>query len=76
MILRESMGIAGVGLVIGLASSLAMSRALTSFLFQVRATDPMTYGSIALLLLVVASLAAFGPARRATKVDPLTALRD
>jgi putative ABC transport system permease protein len=76
MILRESMGIAGVGLVIGLAGSLAMSRAMTGFLFQIKATDPMTYGSIALLLIVVASLAAFGPARRATKVDPLTALRD
>ena len=76
MIMKESLTIAGVGLVVGLVSSLALSRALTSFLFEIKATDPVTYGSIAALLLVVASLAAFGPARRATRVDPLVALRD
>ena len=76
MILKESMGIAGVGLVTGMAASLATSRAVSGFLFQIEATDPTTYGSIALLLLIVAGLAAFGPARRATKVDPLTALRE
>ncbi len=76
LIMKESLAIAGVGLVIGVAGSLALSRALTSFLFEVKPTDPLTYGSIAVLLMVVASLAAFGPARRATRVDPLTALRE
>ena len=76
MILKESLTIAGAGLVVGLVISLAVSRSLTSFLFEVKPTDPVTYGSIAVLLLAVAGLAAFGPARRATRVDPLMALRD
>ena len=76
MIMKESLAIAAVGLVIGLIGSLALSRALTGMLFEIKPTDPVTYVSIAALLLVVASLAAFGPARRATRVDPLTALRD
>jgi putative ABC transport system permease protein len=76
LIMRESLAIAAVGLVIGLLGSLALSRTLTGFLFEVKPTDPLTYGSIAVLILFVASLAAFGPARRATRVDPLIALRD
>ena len=76
MVLKESLGVAVVGLVIGTAGSLALSRSLSRFLFEITPTDPLTYGSIAVLLLVVATAAAFGPARRATRVDPLTALRE
>jgi len=74
-------GIAPVllGLALGLAGAVALSRLLTrlsaGLLFEVRATDPATFTAIALLLLVVALLACYLPARRGTKVDPLTALR-
>jgi predicted permease len=68
-----------LGLALGLAGALALSRALTrltaGLLFEVRATDPATFTAIALLLLVVALLACYLPARRGTKVDPLTALK-
>jgi predicted permease len=76
MIMRESFVIASVGLVLGILGSLALSRALSGFLFEIKPTDPLTYASIAGLLMIVASLAAFGPARRATRIDPLIALRD
>jgi putative ABC transport system permease protein len=76
LIMKESLAIAGVGMVIGVLGSLALSRALTGMLFEIKPTDPVTYGSIAALLMVVALLAAFGPARRATRVDPLIALRE
>ena len=74
-------GIAPVllGLALGLAGAFALSRSLTrltaDLLFEVRATDPATFTAIALLLLVVALLACYLPARRGTKVDPLTALK-
>ena len=76
MLMKESLAIAVLGLVIGTAGSLALSRGLTSFLFGVKPTDPVTYSTIAALVLIVASVAAFGPARRATRVDPLVALRE
>lgn len=76
LVMRESLIIAGIGLVVGTLASLALSGGLTGMLFQVKPTDPVTYASIAALLVIVASLAAFGPARRATRVDPLVALRD
>ena len=68
-----------LGLALGLAGAFALSRLLTlltaGLLFEVRATDPATFTAIALLLLVVALLACYLPARRGTKVDPLTALK-
>jgi ABC-type antimicrobial peptide transport system permease subunit len=56
--------------------SLALSRGLSALLFGVAATDVATYASIAALLLVVALLSAFGPARRATRIDPISSLRE
>jgi len=68
-----------LGVAFGLAGALALSRLMTSLttglLFEVRASDPATFAAIALLMAVIALLACYLPARRATKVDPLTALR-
>lgn len=75
MILGEGMAVIGIGLVIGLAAAFALVRLLRSFLFGVGEKDPFTFVAITLLLLFVALLACYIPARRATKVDPLEALR-
>jgi putative ABC transport system permease protein len=64
-----------VGLGLGLAGAFALSRVLGGLLFQVSATDPATFAGVALLLLLTALLASYLPARRATRVDPLAALR-
>lgn len=75
LVLRRGMGLALVGLVIGAAASLALTRLMQSLLFEVSASDPLVFGMIALLLAVVAFAACVIPARRATKVDPMVALR-
>ena len=64
-----------MGLAVGLAAALALSRLLTSLLFEVSPSDPWTYLGIGLLLLAVALAASFIPARRAVRIDPLQALR-
>jgi putative ABC transport system permease protein len=75
LVIRQGMWLVLIGVAIGMAASLAVSRLLKSFLFGLGATDPMTFGMIPLLLAAVALLACYAPARRATKVDPLEALR-
>jgi len=75
MILGQGMRLIAVGIVIGLLASFALTRLLKSLLFGVSVTDPLTFVAITLLLIFVALLACYIPARRATKVDPLIALR-
>ncbi len=75
MVLKQGMTLAGAGVVLGLAGAIAATRLLTSFLFEVKPGDPLTYVAVAVLLAVVAMAASYIPARRATRVDPLHALR-
>ena len=75
LIVRQGMIMTLGGVAIGLFASLALTRLMETLLFGVSVTDPLTFTVIALLLISVALLACFVPARRATKVDPLVALR-
>ena len=75
LVLRQSMMLALAGVGIGLLASLALTRLMKGLLFSVSVTDPMTFVAIALLMTLIALLACLIPARRATKVDPLVALR-
>jgi predicted lysophospholipase L1 biosynthesis ABC-type transport system permease subunit len=75
LILRQHMVPAVIGVTVGLAGALGLSRFLTSLLYGVRAIDPVTYVAVSLSLILVALAACWVPAGRATRVDPLVALR-
>ncbi len=75
MILRQGTVLAVIGILVGLGIAFAMARGLSFFLYGVNAFKPLTYGGMALALLLAAIAATYLPARRATKVDPVEALR-
>jgi len=75
LVIRQSMTLVVIGIVIGLAASLSMTRLMLSLLFSISPTDPATFAVITLLLVGVALVACYLPARRAAKVDPMVALR-
>ncbi|MBA4136646.1 MAG: hypothetical protein C0518_04950 [Opitutus sp.] len=76
MVLKQGLWKSGLGVAIGLVGAFFVSRSMTSLLFAVKPTDPVVYSAVALVLIAVALLASYLPARRAAKIDPLIALRD
>ena len=75
LVLDHAIRIVSVGLVVGLAGAAGVTRVLQRFLFGVTPTDPLVFAAVTLLLLAVGLLAAWLPARRATRIDPWAALR-
>jgi putative ABC transport system permease protein len=75
LVLREGAVIAAAGLAGGLAGSLAATRLVQGLLFNVQASDPLTLAAVALLMTIVVLVAAYVPARRAARTDPMVALR-
>ena len=75
LVLRRGAALSLVGITLGLAGALALTRFLSSLLYGVTVRDPMTFVAVSLILTAVALMASYIPARRATKVDPMVALR-
>jgi putative ABC transport system permease protein len=75
LVLRDGARLTLVGIAIGIIAALALTRLMASLLFEVAPTDPATFAAVAILLEIVAFAACYIPARRATRVDPLVALR-
>jgi len=75
LVVSQAIGLGGIGLAVGTAAAFAVTRTLASLLFGVAASDPLTFTASCALLLAVVATAAYLPARRATRVDPLVALR-
>jgi putative ABC transport system permease protein len=75
LVVGHGMKVTATGLVVGILGALAATRAMTALLFEVRPNDPLTYGVIVVLLAMAALAACYLPARRATAIDPLVALR-
>ena len=75
LILEQGLLLAGLGLTLGLTGAVAGARLLTTVLFQVKPNDPLVYGAVAVLLGLVSVVASYVPARRASRIDPLAAIR-
>jgi putative ABC transport system permease protein len=76
LILRQGLWKGGIGVVLGLIGAALLSRSMTTLLFNVQPTDPAVYGAVSFVLIAVALLASYLPARRAARIDPLIALRE
>jgi len=75
LIVGQGLKVVALGVAVGVIAAIALARVMTSLLFGITATDPLTYAGVALLLVLVALLACFVPAQRAAKIDPMIALR-
>ena len=75
MVLMEGLALAAIGIVAGIALSLAATRVLAGFLFGVTATNPATYAIVAVAIALLSVAASYGPARRAMRADPSVVLR-
>src|SRR5262249_32528271 len=75
LVIWQGMKLALIGILIGVLGALALTRVLRSLLYQVAPTDPLTFAVVSLLLVAIAMIACWLPARRATKIDPMEALR-
>jgi putative ABC transport system permease protein len=75
LVIGDGLRLAGAGVALGLASGIALTRVMRGVLYDISPTDPVTFISVALLLIVVSTIACWIPARRATRVDPMIALR-
>jgi len=76
LILRQGLWKGGIGVVVGLIGAALLSSSMTTMLFNVRPTEPAVYAAVSFMLISVAALASYLPARRASRIDPLVALRD
>jgi ABC-type antimicrobial peptide transport system permease subunit len=75
MVVGQGLKVAAIGVAVGLVGGLALTRLMQALLFGVSATDPLTFAAVSVVLLGVSAFAAYLPARRASSVDPATALR-
>jgi ABC-type antimicrobial peptide transport system permease subunit len=75
-VVGDGLKLTAIGVLVGVAGALALSRLLATFLFGIKASDPATYAVVAFVLLATAAVASYVPARRAMQVDPMTALRE
>lgn len=75
MVLREGLGLIGAGVALGIGASLVLTRAVRGMLFEVAPSDPLTFAFVAATLVMVALMASYVPARRATRADPMQSLR-
>jgi len=76
LVVRQGVTLAAVGVLLGLVGAFGITRVIRSLLYNVTPTDPLSFGGVALFLAAIAVLASYLPARRATNVDPIIALRN
>jgi putative ABC transport system permease protein len=75
LVLREGFGMTALGEVLGLAGALLLSRVMTGYVYGISSTDPVTFVAASVLLALIAILASYLPAQRASRIDPIKALR-